>query len=243
MAANTVTIRFRLPDRQYASHDVDITMIVSEVLEELVKAGLIEDKVPLAMYIPPRDQTTLGWWLKPIDQFRVMNPRRDDIVEIKYVPRSVFFSVGELSDAWVQAFDPAMGRAAFEEMLVDYSDPLVEHINLLSRMLKIKKGEEYIFHHLEINDRGIKRLIPLNSNLSLDEQDITPANQYILLVPATSLMRINAETVKNPAVSGFLTKVSVKQGKITSPVKRWCMIFDNHLLYYKNQSGPPSGFV
>ncbi|MDP2438532.1 MAG: hypothetical protein Q8P67_22540 [archaeon] len=242
-ASNSLSLRFRLPDRQCISFEVDLSNSVAEIIENLVKAGYLDAKNPHAMWVPPRDQTTLGWWLKGADHLKTMSLKKDEIIEVKYVPKSAFFSVGELSDAWVQAFDPSMGRSAFEEMLVDYSDPLVETVSLLARMLKVKKGEEYIFHHLEINERGIKHLVPLNCNLSLDDQDVSPSSPYILLVPAASLMKINAETVKSPAASGYLTKVSVKQGKITSPVKRWCLLIDNYLLYYKNQAGPPSGFV
>lgn len=275
--------RFRVYDDRYVNLELDLNQTVGDCLNLLQTSNFLRGVRPeltgkasdhLSLFVPPRDSSMGGWWLKNTDTLKylvtsfgssaqtstytspdpnVSSPSAGSsasssssspaiVLEVKHTAQPAYFGIGELSDMWVRAFDPASGgRGAWEELLIDYHDKLAELIPQLQRLLKVRKGEEYLFRQLVLTP--VKSTLPLNVNLSLEEQDVLATAPYILLSPITNLMRIQADQIKSPSVSGWLTKISVKEGKTTGAKRRWCVVSDSFLFYFKGQTGQPAGVV
>jgi PH domain len=168
------------------------------------------------------------------------NLRSQDIIELKKFPQQLNLCLSDGSDQWVTSFMPT-NTDSMHVIKFDWTDPLLEVLPTADRLFKLRKGEHYTFQVMRFQ-HSKKSVQWLNANLSLEEQDV-PVDGFVVVVPISSLSKRNAESQLSPTVDGFLQKLSIKEGKSTALKKRFCVLTDNFLYYYKQQSGSPSGVV
>mmetsp|Transcript_17832 Transcript_17832/g.45388 ORF Transcript_17832/g.45388 Transcript_17832/m.45388 type:complete len:758 (-) Transcript_17832:168-2441(-) len=194
------------------------------------------------VYIPPRDEKTkgLGVWMEGYQTLSSQNLRSQDVIELKKFPQQLNLCLSDGTDQWAANFVPSH-TDSYHVIKFDWSDPLLELLPTADRLFKLRKGEHYTFQVMS-SQSGRQSVQWLNANLSLEEQDV-PVDSFVVVVPVSSLNKRNAESQLNPTVDGFLQKMSIKEGKSTALKKRYCVMSDNFLFYYKQQSGSPSGVV
>jgi len=140
--------------------------------------------------------------------------KQKDLVELKYHPHPLFLCLAENNPKWLSEFgfreDKALAKLKF-----DYSDPLVELVPLVDRLLgeklkwKEKDKEEFTFQHIFNNGTNQSKsliryatcfprlrvlmfsiaVVALNINVSLEEQDILKGS-WIAVTPVSYLSKV-----------------------------------------------------
>jgi hypothetical protein len=90
-----------------------------------------------------------------------------------------------------------------------------------------------------LTDRGLR---PLRLGLSLYAQQV---GSMIVLQPNSALMRTTLDSITGVVKSGWLVKKSIKNDKVTKNKKRWCVLSECRLYYFKSNTSvsKPAGVV
>eukprot|EP01104_Vermistella_antarctica_P011350 TRINITY_DN3158_c0_g1_i2.p1 TRINITY_DN3158_c0_g1~~TRINITY_DN3158_c0_g1_i2.p1 ORF type:complete len:589 (+),score=112.43 TRINITY_DN3158_c0_g1_i2:277-2043(+) len=221
----------------------------ANLIEEVVaQHGVAVPSGTIVRLFSPPTTTRRAVWVNDSVSLQAAGIVDKDIVELKFNPRPLHICYAE-SARWLQDFDFSPEKALLN-MEVDFSDSLVEVIPSIEpelALLNVKPGhkgqkEDYSFQLLW-QEGGQTRTRFLNCNMSLDEQDV-PYDSYIALHPMSTLFKRSVDSMRNPIKEGTLSKVSVKDGKMTKKKKRWCVLNDTYLYYFTSQNdSSPSGIV
>jgi hypothetical protein len=124
------------------------------------------------------------------------------------------------------------------EVAVDYSSPLRNMIPVFQRMFPSLGPYELSFSFAEGIDpieRRYSKARPLVSFDSLENQNFT-SEGYLLIAPITVYEKLSSSMILLPDKEGFLLKQSNSKGKWTSVKRRWFILKDGHLFYFKASS-------
>jgi hypothetical protein len=88
-------------------------------------------------------------------------------------------------------------------------------------------------------DRGTRAL---RLDLSLHAQQIS---SVVVVQPAAVLLKTSLEGIANVARAGWLVKKSIKHDKVTKNKRRWCVLADLRLYYFKSNTAlaRPAGVI
>eukprot|EP01103_Thecamoeba_quadrilineata_P008064 TRINITY_DN17852_c0_g1_i1.p1 TRINITY_DN17852_c0_g1~~TRINITY_DN17852_c0_g1_i1.p1 ORF type:complete len:606 (-),score=137.21 TRINITY_DN17852_c0_g1_i1:59-1876(-) len=144
------------------------------------------------------------------------------------------------TDKWLKDFERKPADKIVVTVQADFRDPLSNIVQLISDKFKLK--DLYVFQHIELANDQIN-VNWLNINIPIKEQDVLPSS-YIAVHPCSYLYKKSVDSLKNPRIEGWLTKSSQKIDKQTNQKKRWCVLHDNFLYYFKNPTEKaPAGII
>jgi hypothetical protein len=98
---------------------------------------------------------------------------------------------------------------------------------LAQRMNVAAAPHEYSF--CALNDRGLR---PLRLALSLHEQQVG-GGSVIAMQSVGALLRVTLDSISGIVRAGYLVKKSIKNDKVTKNKKRWCVLAEHKLYYFK----------
>jgi len=144
---------------------------------------------------------------------------------------------------YVKTFDPDQkGKFTFK---ADFNDSPLDLVPLWKTVEGlVQKDVQYVFMCVIKPPSGPKTSFFVNSQKSLYEQKI-PDDGNIVLYPFSQFMKLTAEQLAatQPELSGYLIKSSIKNDRQTPTKRRWCVLKDHFLYYFKGSSGSPSGVI
>ena len=111
---------------------------------------------------------------------------------------------------------------------MDLHAALRSNVSLAAQRMGVMSApHEYGFNAL--TDRGLR---PLRLALSLHEQQVAPGS-VVVMQSIAALMRVSLDSIGGIARAGWLVKKSIKNDKVTKNKKRWCVLADRKLYYFK----------
>ncbi len=137
-------------------------------------------------------------------------------------------------------YSVALTHATRTSIRLDLHSSLRSNVSMIAQRMSVGAApHEYGFYAL--SDRGLR---PLRMALSLTEQQIG-AGSVIVMQATAALMRYSLDSIDGISRAGYLVKKSIKNDKVTKNKKRWCVLADQRLFYFKSNAGSsrPAGVI